>query len=762
MKRGYPFTTGNLNYGYSYEYVPKTKSSGGGSSGDGRPGPTGPRGPQGPKGDTGPAGPRGLRGEKGLKGDQGDKGDQGQPGPRGQTGPQGQQGPRGPVGPQGPQGTQGTQGPTGATGPRGPAGRDGGYAGKGDKGDKGDMGSRGPKGEKGDKGDKGDQGMSGKKGETGLTGPPGPQGPAGPRGPQGAQGNPGNQGIKGDRGPKGEKGDTGPQGPTGKEGPQGQQGPIGSVGPIGPTGPTGPKGPQGPQGPKGPTGSVGPSGPTGPTGPKGEKGDTGGLDEVVKRQIVMVDKNFEKINYKDSSGKDKGKHKTFSIGTKPPDITPSNGGYGRNLRVVRETEKEKVPLIGFRYPLKAEQDKYIDSTGTIDVTEFQFTVPTTRSDHFGMFFCIMYLNETYKALKSVVLTSYYNGVFQGQNIKRIGSIAVNNMVYQYYLCNINSDIAPNSMTYLEVEIQFTSSALKNGEMSMKIYEGFIFDGFTNNDYKNANVTTHFTYPHLKEFDKHKFQDAMVGDVLLTGVGRADGTVIPNDTLKITTNNLPTEITTFLPFLNAIKDQKLDAHTCVLLVKGKPDDFTTYHKSSIVKSFNFKKVNKYTEFTVHFNNAVPLGIYSYDFMISSDRDDGFDVYLYGDVGKAGYKATTIYRFWGSTVNSNGQQFSNKKQTDTKSGYFLRGSGKKVQFTGSFHYHGSKINNKGKPFSLNIDADASNLGKTYEFMVQELEKEQNVNGDIFGKSITLLIEPDRTNFDLKEDSYISIFRDALLAF
>ena len=609
MKRGYPFTTGNLNYGYSYEYVPKTKSSGGGSSGDGRPGPTGPRGPQG---DTGPPGPAGLRGERGLKGDQGDKGDQGQPGPKGQTGPQGQQGPRGPAGPQGPQGTQGAQGPTGATGPRGPAGRDGGYAGKGDKGDKGDMGSRGPKGEKGDKGDKGDQGMSGKKGEMGL---------AGPR-------------------------------------PQGQQGPIGSVGP---TGPTGPKGPQGPQGPKGSTGSVGPagpSGPTGPTGPKGEKGDTGGLDEAVKRQIVMVDKNFEKINYKDSSGKDKGKHKTFSIGTKSPNITPSNGGYGRNLRVVRETEKEKVPLIGFRYPLRIEQDK---DTGTKDITKLEFTVPTTRSDHFGMFFCITFLNETYKALKTIFISSYYNGTYQGQKMKRIGSITVNNMVYQYYLCNINSDIAPNPMTYLEVEVEFTSSTLKNGEMSMKIYEGFIFDGFTNNDYKNANTTTHFTYPHLKEFGKHKFQDAMVGDVLLTGVGRADGTVIPNDKLKITTNNLPTEITTFLPFLNGIKDQKLDAHTCILLVKGKPDNFTTYHKSSIVKSFDFKKVNKNTEITVYFNTKVAEGVYSYDFTISSDRDDGFDVYLYGDVGKDGYKATTVYRFWGSTDNYDGKQFS-KNATD----------------------------------------------------------------------------------------------------
>ena len=729
MKRGYPFTTGNLNYGYSYEYVPETKSSGGGGT-DGRPGPTGPTGPRGP---TGLAGPRWLRGERGPKGDQGDKGDQGQPGPRGQTGPQGQPGPRGQTGPQGSQGPQGTQGPTGAAGARGPAGRDGGYAGKGDKGDTGPVGPRGPKGEKGDKGDKGDQGMSGKKGERGLTGPAGAQGPVGPAGAQGPQGNPGLQGNKGDRGPKGERGNTGQQGPTGKEGPQG---PVGN------------------------TGSTGPAGPTGPSGPKGEKGDTGGIDKTTKRQIVMVDKNFEKIIYEDSSGKAKGKYKTFSIGTGPPHTAPSNGGYGRNLRVVRETEKEKVPLIGFRYPLKIEQDKYIDPAGTLDITELNFDIPSTqRSDHFGMFFSIMFLNETKKAISSVVLTTYYNGVYQAQKMKNIGSITVNSMSYQYYLCNINSD-SLSTLTSLNVQLQFKSSTLKNGKMSMKVYEGFIFDGFTNNDYKNANTTTHFTYPHLKEFDKHKFQDAMVGDVLLTGVKRANGTVIPNDALKITTNNLPTEITTFLPFLNTIKDQKLDAHACILLVKGKPDDFTTYHKSSAVKSFDFKKVNKNTEITIHFNNNIAEGVYSYDFTISSDRDDGFDIYLYGDVGKDGYKANTLYRFWESNDNNSGKDFSKTKQVNKNGGYFIRGSGKKVQFKGSFHYHGNKIVNKGKPFSINVDSGAKNLGKTYEFLVQELE--QIKNEDIFGKTLKFIIEPDRTSFDLKEDSYVSIFRDSLLAF
>ena len=726
MKRGYPFTTGNLNYGYSYEYVPKT-SGGSGSGTEGRPGPTGPQGPIGP---AGPVGPRGLRGEKGPKGVQGDKGDQGVQGLRGQVGPQGQIGPQGSPGPKGNKGDQGVQGPIGHTGPRG---QDGKYAGKGDKGDtgpRGPTGPPGPKGAAGADGKDGNQGMSGKRGEKGLTGP------TGPIGPQGHQGNPGPQGNRGGQGPKGEKGDTGSQGSTGKEGPTG---------------------PQGPKGDSGVGGATGPTGPPGPTGPQGPKGDTGTIDKVTKRQIVMVDKSFEKIIYEDSSGNAKGVYTTFSIGTAPPHVVPFNGGYGRNLKVVRETKKEKVPLLGIRYPLKIEQDKDLDPN--TDTTELTFCIPSTRIDQFGILFSIMFLAETKKALKGVIFTTFNKGANQAQKIKNIGMITVNNMTYQYYLGNINS-AKSLGRTDLRVQLQFTSSVLKDGKMSMKVYEGFTFNGFTSNDYTNANVTTHFTYPHLKEFDKHKFQDAMVGDVLLTGVEQGDGTVIPDNTLKITTNNLPSEITTFLPLLRELQDQKLDTNACVLLAKGKPNNFTVHHKSSVVKSFDFKKVNENTKLTIHFNNDISYGLYSYEIMISSNLDDGFDVYMYGDCGDDGYYANTLYRYWGSTDNDNGKDFSKTNQVSKKGGYFHRGSGKYVQFKGSFYYSGSKIINRGKPFSLNVDSNVNTLGKTYEFLMQELV--ESTNKDIIGKTLTFIIEPDRGTLDLKDDSYFSVFKNSLLLF
>ena len=46
----------------------------------------------------------------------------------------------------------------------------------------------------------------------------------------------------------------------------------------------------------------GPQGPQGPQGPKGDKGDkgdigSGTMNKTLKRQVVMVDKDFEKITY---------------------------------------------------------------------------------------------------------------------------------------------------------------------------------------------------------------------------------------------------------------------------------------------------------------------------------------------------------------------------------------------------------------------------------------------------------------------------------
>ena len=64
--------------------------------------------------------------------------------------------------------------------------------------------------------------------------------------------------------------------------------------------------------------------------------------------------------------------------------------------------------------------------------------------------------------------------------------------------------------------------------------------------------THTPYPHQKDFDKHKFRDAMTGDVLLAGTKQNDGTVTVNDELRLTDGNLGKEVMSGNVFLAGTK------------------------------------------------------------------------------------------------------------------------------------------------------------------------------------------------------------------
>ena len=342
------------------------------------------------------------------------------------------------------------------------------------------------------------------------------------------------QGPKGSKGEKGQTGDQGPQGPRGLQGPQGRDGNKGRAGPTGNTGPAGPQGIAGPRGPKGEKGD------------KGEKGATGSIDKATKRQIVMVDKVFEKITYEDSNGNVKGVFQEFQFASTGASA-PYNEGHGQNLIVSRETRKEKVPHMGFRTPLKIEQDMVNGD----NETQIAFTTPQTRQDQYGMLFSVRFLAETGKALESKSASTASGNVFTAQSIKNIGSISLNGNIYQYFLVKVGPDA--QSRTETMVQFNFTSSKLKDGKMIMEIFEGFTFNNFSDSDYNSANITTHLPYPHQKDFDKHKFQDVMVGDVLLAGTKQDDGTVTANDTLRLTGLNLknaiPHHMSVFLPYVS---------------------------------------------------------------------------------------------------------------------------------------------------------------------------------------------------------------------
>ena len=463
----------------------------------------------------------------------------------------------------------------------------------------------------------------------------------------------------------------------------------------------------------------------------------------------MVDKSFEKITYEDSSGNAKGVYEYFNFATS----APYNGGYGANLTVDRKTRKEKVPLIGFRYPLKIEQDK-TPSPDTNDQTELTLSIPSNRVDQFGLLFSIVFLTKTWSALKSVIITTYASGVFQDQQIRNIGSITISKNTYQYYFANIAS--GDDGRTEVRVLLVFTSSKLKDGKMGIKLYEGFSFKGFSSSDYTNADVTSHFTYPHQKEFDKHKFHDAMIGDVLLTGVEQIDGTIVPDDSLKLTTDNLPDILKVFTKVL---QEKKFNRSVSLLAVKGSNTTNTLKYKDPTVRSYGFSKDGRNILFSINFTQPLTHGIYTYEFDIVSTLAGGFDVMLYGECGANGYQGTSLYRFWAKDQPNGdlGAKFSFTSQSKQKNARFHRGSGKKVHFSGSFRYSGDSIVNQGKPYSLNIDT-SSMLGRTYEFMVQKITLDTATVASILGQSIIFVFKPDGNHtLNLDGESYFSISKN-----
>ena len=265
------------------------------------------------------------------------------------------------------------------------------------------------------------------------------------------------------------------------------------------------------------------------------------MDKTLKRQVVMVDKDFEKITYEDNSRT----FETFQFVSTGPSA-PFNEGYGQNLSVTRETRKEKIPNMGFRSPLKIKQDR---ESGDAYV-KIAFTTLQTRQDQYGMLIAIRFLNNTEKAIESYSAYTSAGGVDTLQSIKNLGGLTVNGNTYEYFLVKVAADTQNRTST--TVQFNFYGGLLTNGKMSIEIYEGFTFNNLSDGDYARANVTTHTPYPHQKDFDKHKFQDVMSGDVLLAGTKQNDGTVTANDGLRLRDVNLTKDVMSGDVFLAGTK------------------------------------------------------------------------------------------------------------------------------------------------------------------------------------------------------------------
>ena len=489
--------------------------------------------------------------------------------------------------------------------------------------------------------------------------------------------------------------------------------------------------------------------------------DDKGLSALEKRKVVMVDKGFAKTYYEDNNGNSKGVFEEFQFGS-GSDVDPHppyNGGYGQNMIPRREDTKEKIPYIGFRAGLRLEQDK---DTSTSGQTKITVETGKVRQDQYGVLFAVKFLNDMGKALTGEQPFTTNGGVDTTHSIKNIGSVNLNGEVYSYFLVRVAAESSSSSSrTSFSVEFVFASSKLKNGKMIMVVYEGFVFTNFSNSDYSSANLTTHITFPHLKDFDKHKFQDVMFGDILLAGTEAPDGKILVQGEVgfskvygtEITSSSLPAtlvtlnslqrggllEINSFSPLIKGLFPHRL------IMAKGNVANFTILHQDQTVRTngISLTSYAKGVELDITFKSDLPNGIYKYIIDLFLTSSENMQIYFYGECGGTGFKATTTYEHWSGTAHGTG------KQNNVADGYFLRMHGSHIHLSGSFRNYGEKIINYGKAYGMN------ETGAYNEFVLQNLSANQNKRV-FLGLIMKWLFENEATGkgITLTADSYFYV--------
>ena len=198
-----------------------------------------------------------------------------------------------------------------------------------------------------------------------------------------------------------------------------------------------------------------------------------------------------------------------------------------------------------------------------------------------MLFAITFLNNTEKAIESFSAYTSAGAVDTVQSIKTLGGLTVNGNTYEYFLVKVAPDA--QSRTATTVQFNFYAGILTNGKMIIEIYEGFTFNNFLNSDFTRANITTHTPYPHQKDFDKHKFQDVMSGDVLPAGTKQDNGTVTANQTLRLTDANLAKDVMSGDVFLAGTKqgDGTVTANDALRLTETNLEEAIPYHATVLL-------------------------------------------------------------------------------------------------------------------------------------------------------------------------------------
>ena len=218
-------------------------------------------------------------------------------------------------------------------------------------------------------------------------------------------------------------------------------------------------------------------------------------------------------------------------------------------------------------------------------------------------------------------------------------------------------------------------------------------------------------------------------------------------------NLPFPQSLGEPVTKAYADMHYYDYLNILTFEGTPTSHTVTHIDDMVDPpFNgrsnnildFSKVGDSYQINFNVTPKLPAGIYAYEMDIVLTASRGYNIALWGDCGGSGYNASTKYKYWSWSLE-------NKiAQNDAQGEYFHRGTGKKAHIKGSFLNHGTHI--YGQEISISLDYEE---GKTYEFMMQNLESRSSEN--ILGNAIYFVFEPDnQKTMSFTSETYFSFKR------
>ena len=434
-------------------------------------------------------------------------------------------------------------------------------------------------------------------------------------------------------------------GGSGQRGPKGDKGDTGPQGPKGDKGDTGPQGSKGGKGDTGPQGSKGDKGNTGPQGSKGDKGDTG-------PQGPKGDKGD--TGPQGSKG-DKG------------DTGPQGSKGDKGDTGPQGSKGDK----GDTGPQGPKGDKGDSGSGGLSDTGFTMQGAINMNSN-----KIINLPDPQRDTEPV--TKQY-GV-------------------RTYLTNAGFTMADNIgmgghiVTNLGTPTNITVAATKKyvDDKKCKFKDGTTTTEVMDLRYDSAN--NRFTFHN---------------DI---GFLKAYGTEINSSSLPatlVTLNSLQRGgllgINSFSPIIKGLFPHRL------LMAKGNVGNFTVIHKDQTVFDTNGVSLTSYAsgvELDISFKSALPNGIYKYIFDLFLTSAQNVKVFLYGECGGTGYKATTTYEHWSGTAHGT------SKQNNVADGYFHRMHGSHIHISGSFRNYGKKIINYGRASAMN------ETGAYNEFVLQNL--------------------------------------------